>query len=91
MRQDVGDGFGMEPNQSASREGSFPVGGEDAAVGCELQSFLDSMNVDQAVGVAEDMSSVDWSSNKSKWRMVWAKVMSDAAVTRPLNEFHRDN
>ena len=43
--ENVSDGLGMEPNQSVAREGSFPVGGEDAAVGCQLQGLLDLMNV----------------------------------------------
>ena len=40
-----------------SGKGSLPVGGEDAAVGGQLWIFLDSMNVVQVVGVAEDVIS----------------------------------
>ena len=38
-----------------AREGSLPVGGEDAAVGCWLQSFLDLMDVLQTFWVAKDV------------------------------------
>ena len=50
LSQDAGDGLWMKPNQSSSRKGSLPVGGEDAV-------FLDLMNVVQMVGIAEDVVS----------------------------------
>ena len=44
----------MEPNQTMSRKGSLPVGGEDATVGGQLWSLLDLMDVVQTVVVTKE-------------------------------------
>ena len=55
LGENVGDGLWVEPNQSVAREGSLPVGGENAAVGGQLQSFFDLVNVLQTLCVAKDV------------------------------------
>lgn len=55
LGENVGDGLWVKPNQSVAREGSFPVGGEDAAIGCWLWSLLDLMDVLQTFWVAKDV------------------------------------
>ena len=55
LGENVGDGLWVEPNQSAAREGSLPVGGEDASIGGQLWSLLDLMDVLEVVRVAKDV------------------------------------